>query len=333
MRLIPVIAWTVALALPASAGSVPQFTSAWFVGDSLTDPGNLQSLTGGRLPPSPPYAGSSTNGPVWAQQVAAAFSARGLETGNFAYSYATSIRNDDLAPGLGRPAALTVQIPDLPDQIESLAAVPKDSLGSAPLVSVWTGANDIFDAIALADPGNPAAAAQSVALAAGAAATAVAQTVAALGAAGFGDVLVFNLPALEATPAFALDTPAAAPLAKFGTDTFNAALAASLGGLKAGPNVIGVDAHAAFEAVLAEPASYGLSNVTTPCLTSAGLCAPEVAATSFFFDGVHPTTVGHGIITDIVLDKVSPVPLPASAWLLVSGLAALAVLSGRRRTA
>lgn len=97
--------------------------------------------------------------------------------------------------------------------------------------------------------------------------------------------------------------------------------------------MIGVDAHAAFEAILAAPATYGLSNVTMPCLTAAGLCTPEVAATSFFFDGVHPTTVGHGIIADIVLDKVSPVPLPASAWLLLSGLAALAFLSGRRRTA
>lgn len=333
MRLIPVIAWTAALALPASAGSVPQFTSAWFVGDSLTDPGNLHDLTGGALPPSPPYAGTSTNGPVWAQQVAGAFSAKGLHTGNFAYSYATSVRNDDLAPGLGRPAALTVQIPDLPDQVESLMAVPKGNLGNAPLVSVWTGANDIFDAIALADPGNPATAAQLVAQAAGAAATAVAKTVAALGKAGFDDVVVFNLPALEATPAFALDNPAAAPLAKFGTDTFNAALAASLGGLKAGPHVIGVDAHAAFEAILAAPATYGLSNVTTPCLTAAGLCSPATAATSFFFDGVHPTTVGHGIIADLVLDKVSPVPLPASVWLLVSGLAALALLPRRRRTA
>lgn len=320
------------VATPLHAGSVPQFTSAWFLGDSLTDPGNLYELTGGALPPTPPYAGTSTNGKVWAQNVAEAFEAEGLKTGNFAYSYATAVKNDDLDPDLGRPPALTVQIPDLPDQLTSLQSVSKKSLGADPLVSVWAGANDVFDAIKVADPADPTGAAQSVALAASHAAASVASTVAKLGNLGFDNVLVFNLPALEETPAYNLSFPAAAPLAKLGADTFNATLAASLGGLKNGPNIIGIDAHKTFASIIADPGKYGLKDVVTPCFDGVTVCSDDVAATSFFFDGVHPTAAGHKVISSLVMGEVSPVPLPASGWLVLAGIAVMAVL-GRRRIA
>jgi outer membrane lipase/esterase len=296
-----------------AAEAVPvHYTSAWFFGDSLSDPGNLFKLTDGARPQSPPYfEGRFSNGPVWAEAVGAKFADKGLGTRNFAYGGATALESDD-------------GVPDLPDQIDDFAS-GGFALGDRPLAAVWIGANDVFGAIA-ADP-TPINVATTAANAAGA----VGAGIGSLIAAGVDDFLVFNMPPLELTPQFALLNPQAAPLAFLATETFNATLALQLAALGQSAEISLFDTHAVFLDLFADPAKYGVSDVTNPCiLPGVSVCTPDVADERAFYDPVHPNRVLHGDIAEIVLEDVAPVPLPAPALLLLAGLAGLAAF-GRRR--
>ena len=151
------VAAGMAVSAGAEAASV-RYSSAWFFGDSLSDPGNLFAATGGAIPSAPYFQGRTSNGPVWAEHVAADFAAKGRPTGNFAFAFATAAGNDDVA--LGRP----LQIPDLADQIGAFRATPKGELGRRPVASLWFGSNDVFDAINTGPtPENVAAAATGAA--------------------------------------------------------------------------------------------------------------------------------------------------------------------------
>jgi outer membrane lipase/esterase len=325
-----IVALAALAAAQAHAATLQHFTSAWFLGDSLSDPENLFRQTGGQVPePDQGYPlGKRSNGPLWSEHVAGTFQAKGLPTRNFAYVFATAARNDDLDPALGRPAAITEQIPDLPDQVATFKDASVGQLGARPLVSIWAGANDVFDAIRVVDTTDPAGAAQEVALASQRAALSVAGSIGDLSGFGVKDFLVLNLPALEKTPAFSnplFGQTAAAPLAELGTNTFNAVLAASLAGLTGAerPNIIGLDIYSDFNALIEDPGAFGLEDATTPCLLGTD-CSKSV-----FYDGVHPTAATHAIIGDLALTKVAPVPLPAPALLLMAGLAGIAVTRAR----
>lgn len=315
------VAWT-ALAVsfaclgPAQGATLGHFTSAYFFGDSLTDPGNLYALTssaiGTGVPPAPYWEGRTSNGRVWAEHVADDFTAKGLPTANYAYAYGQAVKNVDTQFG-------PLQVPDLPDQIDTFAGSGAH-LGKRPVAMVWFGSNDLFTAMR----GDPA----SVGSVAAGAAQAVVDGIGALSTHGFKDVVVFNVPPLELAPNFA-GTPAAG-LAKLGADTFNETLDGLLKTFSGVARVTTLDIHAAQLAVIANPEKYGVSDVTTACFTGATLCSnPQ---DHLYFDGVHPTAGIHGAIADIVRSEVAPVPLPASAWLLLAGFLALAFVGvGRRR--
>ena len=309
-------------AFEAAAGTVNRYSSLWVFGDSLSDPGNLYAATGDKIPESPPYfEGRRSNGPVWAEYLTADFDARGLAAANFAYALANALPNDDVAQGL------PFQVPDLPDQIAEFALTSRDRLGTAPIASLWFGSNDIFQQMAV----NPDPVA--VATTAARAANAVAEGVTALAGFGIEDFLVFNLPALEKTPQFTLLRPEAAPLAKIGSDTFNATLADRIAELSAtGLRVGTLDMHAAFDDLIAHPRKYGLTNATDPCLIpGVSICTPEQAKEWAFFDPVHPNAVVHSEIAGLVGTKIAPVTLPLPVLLLVGGIASLG-FAARRRT-
>jgi outer membrane lipase/esterase len=307
-----VIAAAFLLPLPeARAASVNLFTSAWFFGDSLTDDGNLFELTGGAQPPAPYFEGRSSNGPVWADHVAQDFDRAELPNQNFAYAFAQAQTNDDVALGRG------VQISDLAAQIDRFAIESAGRLGSRPVAMVLIGANDIFTALAT-DP-------ESAVATGAAAANAVADGLDTLAWLGVRDYRVFTLPPLGRAPAF-LGSPAE-PLADAATDSYNAKLAERLAGT---PGVRSVDLHRTFLDLLADPAKFGLENVTERCFDpGVSPCGPEVADKYAFFDGVHPTAAVHTQIADLVRAEVAPVPLPSSLLMLTAGVAGLAV-AGRR---
>lgn len=311
-----VTAAALVLGAPAIAGT---YTSFWTFGDSLSDPGNIFAATGGQIPVSPPYAGRFTNGPVWAERIADDFTAKGLETGNFAYGLARAITNDDVAAGL------PFQIPDLTQQIAMFDAASAGKLGDRPVAAIWIGANDLFAAIGTGS-------AQTVIDTATNAAQAVLGAIGQLAARGVDDVVVLNLPPLELTPAFNLFQTAAKPLAQLGAQTFNAVLEAGA----TGPNVAVIDIDAALRDLIANPAAYGITDPIAPCFvtvnpgTPAGpVCTPDQLATKAFIDPLHPTATVHAAVADLAREEIAPVPLPPA--LAMSGLALLSLLALRRR--
>ncbi len=296
-----------AIAATASATRAETFTSLTVFGDSLSDTGNLFAVTseaGFPTPESPPYFdGRFSNGPVWADILAEDFDAKGLESQNFAYGGARALPEADL-------------LPDLPEQLGLFALMGSPDLGSRPIASLLFGANDIFGAIATPEL-------DAVAMAA---ANAVADAAVALSGFGFGDFVIFNLPDLGRTPLFSLYQPGAAPFASAATVAFNATLDGRVDGLRAGGlNVVEIDMYALLNEMFDDPAAFGVTDVTQPCLPPGTLiaCIDDDQTDRAFFDSIHPNFVIHDRIAGIVSAQVAPVPLPASALLLLAGIAGL----------
>ncbi|HEB98216.1 MAG TPA: VPLPA-CTERM sorting domain-containing protein [Thiotrichales bacterium] len=176
------------------------------------------------------------------------------------------------------------------------------------LYVVWGGAMDIFN-----NPLDPYSAITP-------ATTNLADAVGLLAGAGASHILVPNLPDLGLTPeAISLGVEAEARAV---SEAFNTSLATAL----AGYDTLDLDVFTLLNLVVADPPAYGLTNVTGSCVAD----GQDPACTGYlFYDGVHPTTRGHELLADAMYTAV--VPLPASAFLLWSGLGVLA-LTARRRT-
>ena len=308
------VAVSLAAMLACTAAQAASFSSFWALGDSLSDDGNTYALSGGTDPLSPPYfQGRFSNGPVWADHIAGDFAAKGLATDNFAYGGSRAVPD---------PA---VPLPALPTQLGIFAAGSAGRLGDRPVVSIWSGANDVIAGVA----------AQHAMAAGRAAARAVGSSAMALSEMGVNDILIFNLPDLGSTPRYALSgDPAAQARASKGSSAFNKTLAHQVSLLEAsGVNVIKVDIARLFTQLIANPQAFGVKNATIPCLSpGAPPCSASEALDRAFFDPLHPNSVIHGHIADTVRTEVAPVPLPLPALLLLAGLAGLGLVSRPRST-
>lgn len=299
--------------LPAAAANVDPFTSFWVLGDSLSDPGNLFRLTGGARPQSPPYFdGRFSNGPVWAEAVAGAFEDAGVPGANFAFGGAEAATDFD-------------GIPDLAAQIDVLEEISDGRRGQRPLASIWLGANDIFGGFVDGDP--TGAAEEAIA--------AIDTGVDRLAALGFADLLVFNLPDLGDVPIFAGSSLSDAASAV--TGFFNGSLADLLTD-RPGLSVTQIDIEALFEDLTADPAAFGVSDVSTPCLIpGSDPCTPEQAQARAFFDDVHPNATVHAFVAQTAFDALaiepSPIPLPAGLPLLLASIGALGAVRVASRRA
>jgi outer membrane lipase/esterase len=265
-----------------------QFNSFAFFGDSLTDAG----LLGSRFTVNP--------GQVWAQDLGARFGVTVTPV---------TVGGDDFAEGGQRVTLPSPLIPGAPDrplstQIdELLAATP--TLNPHTLYTVWIGANDIFVNAQEALAGQiTAAQAQGNIVTAGAQTL---QQIARLRDAGAKTIMVFNLPDIGMTPFGRSTSPAQLT---FLTNQFNSALEAGLGSLHV--DIIPVNVFGLLNEVIANPAAYGFTNVTTPaCTTSSSLTctastlvAPNADKTYLFADSVHPTPAGHQIIADYAIAEI-----------------------------
>ena len=200
-------------------------------------------------------------------------------------------------------------------------------LGAGPIADpanslffLWGGANDFFL--------NPSAATAAAGV------TNMVNTVTTLYAGGARNFLVANLPNLAATPAGrALPDPQRAGLQML-TMGFNNGLDAAITGLSGLPSIdiTLFDTYAFLNALLADPAAFGISNTTTPWLTGNLAVGGTVCASPgayLFWDSVHPSAAAHRALGDAFAEAV--VPEPASSTLVA--LAAVAWLAQRRRLA
>jgi phospholipase/lecithinase/hemolysin len=308
-------------------------------GDSLSDVGNMYDLVvglGGQaaaiavgINPNFYDVGRWSNGPLWVEDVNNRLGFTNLTQNNgtdasgldFAWGGATS----------GSGYSYTV-LNNLLTQVGNYSSLLGTNPAQLPnpattLYTVWAGGNDVTDYVG----GNTSVTPNSVA-------ANLATAITSLYNDGGRYFLVPNLPPLGNKPDY-LNTGNETIANDFVT-LYNTDLANTLSGLEVSlPDVtiVSYDVHGLFEDVLANPGSYGISNVTAPAFVNdPDGSAPFGSVVSnpnnyLFWDNTHPTTTIQMDMGEQVYDAViAAIPEPAmGVWL--GGVGVVLMLARRRR--
>ncbi len=274
--------------MPAQAGS---FSAVYFLGDSVSDSGNVglaigfpsgapQVVSGNTYIPDYPYypSGRFSNGRVWAEAYAEKL---GLA------AFPSLAGGTDFAWAGARTGGADVPVPTLTTQAAQLLAAMHGTAPPDALYVVAEVGNDARDALAAiaagADPG------ETIRAAAATYAGNVGNIIAALRQAGARHFLVFDNVNLGLVPAVLAQGTAASALATAVTSGMNQALFDRLEE-EAGVRIF--DTFAFLTRVVKHPADYGFVNASAACGAQAGAdCSQYV-----FWDGLHPTAQFHELI-------------------------------------
>jgi phospholipase/lecithinase/hemolysin len=276
-------------------------------GTSLSDSGNAFTLRGATntppdylvnplLIPSAPYARGGhhfSNGATWIEQFARSLGLAGSVRPAFASS---SPEATNYAVGAARAYDDGINV-NLADQVNAFLADVNGGAPSDALYVIEMGSNDIRDAIVAFQTGGPGAAQAILQQAL----QSIAVNIQTLYAAGAREFLVWIPPNVALTPALqslARVNPAVTQLATGLTLAFNSGLKAALAGLSQLPGITitQLDAYTLLNTIAAAPGAYGLTDVTTACLTPN--VPPFFCQTPdeyLFWDGIHPSGVTHAI--------------------------------------
>ncbi|MDG3005102.1 SGNH/GDSL hydrolase family protein [Paludisphaera mucosa] len=295
------------LGVESRAGS---YTGLVVFGDSLSDVGN--TFAAATFPGAPYVGGRYSDGPIWVDYLAARLGIAAptpsfLGGTDYAWGFAQSGADFSYPMGPMGPG-----VPNLLTQVGGFL-MGGGTLNDGQLVSVWAGANDflnngVTDFVQVADN--------------------IITAITTLAAAGGTHFLVGNLPLLGMLPL----TPAISDAQRAGlnmlTMAFNATLGAKIAGLQAampGLDIHYFDVNAKFQQIIADPAAFGLTNVTDGAIFKTN---PADGTGYLFWDEVHPTTAVHALIADVAFAAV--VPEPSS--LVLAAIAGGSVLVAARAT-
>ena len=278
------------------------------------------------LPPAPPNAsvngyGVFSNGPVWVQDLASNlglgpllpslaggtdFAVGGAQTGAFgAYNGAPG----DLLPAPGNPLSTS--------QLGMFTATVPHRAANA-LYTLSIGSNDL-ETIFPQDAGNPAQANADATSVIGNIATFIGD----LGAGGARNFVVLSVPDLGLSPRVQAQGPAVAAGVSAFTAAFDVVLQSTLAGLAQadGLDLHLIDTYALVDEAVADPALFGLTNVTSPCLPPGSTTPCATPDQYLFWDDLHPTETGHLVLAAVALADVGLVPEPSGLGLLAGWLA------------
>lgn len=215
-----------------------------------------------------------------------------------------------------RQAALGQLTKPLVEQMNRHLAATGGAYRGDELVTVLAGGNDTIINLSAVSAGTvtPTAAVQALGVAGAELAGYVRTLVVGKGAKY---VVVMNLPDFNTTPAALAQSAQTRQLIGAMVAAYNGQLAAGLTGV---PEVLLVDAFTRTQDQSANPANYGLTNVTSPA------CNPALAATSLicsvnktvpgdvssyaYADSVHPTPRGYELLFELTRDA-----MVAKGWL------------------
>lgn len=280
-------ALVMAMALsPLATAQNTRFSGIVTTGDSLSDLGRFYAATGNTLPPFPYFEGRFSNGPVWPE-------------------YLASLLDTELDPDcqLAMGGAMTGSdnfrslppnfvLPGFQQQITAvLDKNGNDRVDPRAIYTVWVGANDFFAWLASGNPDPTNTILDGVAN--------TINGVSDLADAGASHFVIINLPDLGMTPAAQALPPGAAGLLSLLSANYNALLDQQLDQFEADRNVtiVRINAFELINHVVANPDSYGLTNVTDMAVAGFPVADPDQY---LFWDHVHPTTVIHEIIAETV---------------------------------
>jgi phospholipase/lecithinase/hemolysin len=305
-----------ALHSTARAGSI---SAIYSFGDSLSDAGNAYIATGGAEPGAPYKNGEFSNGPVWVQDLA-----KSLGLPPVTASLAGGPTGTDYAVGgaiSGNLPFLSAGAGDLPSQLAAFHATNPVANPNG-LYTLWIGSNDLADILATA----PSTA--QAALDVKAVITNIDTAIATLAGEGAKDFLVLTVPDLGKTPGAIATGPLGVAAASALSAEFDLGLESSLTGV---PGVKVLDTYSLIDTIVADPAAFGFTDVTDPCLTGEVKYAGGTPCSNpnqyLFWDELHPTAAGHTIVADAAFQLLAPEP----ATLTMLGIGVLSVLAARRR--
>jgi phospholipase/lecithinase/hemolysin len=284
LLLIPILTMT-GLCASARAGEI---TGIVAFGDSLSDTGNTLLAAG--TPPAPYYQGHYSNGPIWLEYLAG-------RLGVAAPLPSLAGGTDNAWGGAQTGDGLSfMNTPNIGLQISTFLGT--NTLNAHELITVWGGANDFLNA-GQTNPSVPVAN--------------LASEITTLASAGGKLFMVPNLPLLGNLPATNTLPQAQRDGLNLLSETFDTLLHSRLNQLEQslGITIFQPDVNSLVQSAMADPAAYGLTNVTHSALADGVLSGQGY----LFWDIVHPTTLGQQFIGDIAF---ATVPEPSSATLLLS---------------
>lgn len=328
--------------LPTTAQArVASLSDLFVFGDSLSDSGNSGELSGGTFTPPPFYSNNrATNGKVAVEYLWDNFNPGNINFRpslrggtNYAIIGATtgSENNLEVANQPGSPLNVLYANRGHAWQLEQFALAGPSFQPQTSLFVIWLFPNDVFYfRNTSTNPNSPAATGTSVGTSAGEegkpgatypsmaplAVDNVIGSIDQLASAGASNFLVVNSPDLGQVPAFR-GTGLASFMSALSQD-FNSRLEAKLNIFASSHPQLDIQLFPldrTLASVIANPTTYGFSNVTQACLTSGSICTnPD---SYLFWDSLHPTTSAHAFIAQRMTSQV-PAPLP-----VLGGLAAL----------
>ncbi|MCB1971745.1 MAG: SGNH/GDSL hydrolase family protein [Geminicoccaceae bacterium] len=337
-----VVAAVIVANLSGSAHALERYRAMWALGDSLSDDGNLWNDCTGRT--EPPVAlgydrGRYSDGPVWVERLAEIIGLDPDDDNDFtdlAFGGAyTNLYNRNISPFDQEPATCRGETGMLAQAAEASVS----SLESRDLVTLLAGANDYFAWLQADEPsvqadmscvgqglgpldGNGAPSSANIARCAALVVGDIAKGIAELHDGGARNFIIGNLPHLGNTPEGRKQGPQAAELLNEIVEAHNRTLAAAIG-------ILGetyrdarftlLDLSALFDAFLAKPGRFGLTNITVPCLTPGitgqriptKVCADGQSGRTLFWDPIHPTRRIHDLTavyaaTTMAADRILP---------------------------
>ncbi len=326
------MATAVALAVSALVASPAQAYGNLFVfGDSYSDTGNLGLALGvpGGVPqvidnayiPSAPYPTDGTyfpatisNGPAWPTTFAA----------KLGLTAAPSLAGGTDFAFAGARVGTSVGVPSLKSQVGmffgSALATPA-AISDAMFVVAGIG-NDARDALTAIAGGAPLDV--TVAAAAEAYAKDMGDIVDQLQAAGAQKILVVDVGNIGLAPAVLAQGPVASAIGAGVSLAMDTALTARLLG-EVGVTLF--DSFSFISGLAANPAAYGLDNASDAC----GGVAGADCSRYFFWDGIHPTAMGHEVLSNALY--AAAVPEPETYALFALGLVGIGLARRRAKVA